>query len=243
MAAEETAPDDYREIYKTLTDAGLPYFVEGGQAVNIWATFYRQAAPKLEEYLPFTSKDCDLWVGAETFAKIDEVLDGNCVKGTSPADGQLGIFTTKDLPPKIVDLMIGVFGIPANQIGKAYERSLDLDGAKVLDPIFLLKGKCHNLVQLDQSKRQDEKHMRMMTLIVPAHLCYVLRQIDGERLSPRQYLKEVKIALALKGDRWVREALEIVETPIDALVPFADMAACGWEQIERFAESELKRTN
>lgn len=240
--AEGSEPEDYREIFLELTKAGLPYFVEGGQAVNFWAQIFEEAEPKLKAYLPYSSKDCDLWIGHRTFAAIKkgEVLDGTLKAGDSPIDGQLGIFTTNDLPVKIIDLMQGVYGIAPDRIDHAYSRSLDLNGVRVLDPLLLLKGKCHNYAKLDQSGRQDEKHLNMLVLILPVYFRYLLHETRQGVITERAFIKEVKFLRQFAKDSWVRRVLSERSTDLENLIPVAELTCCGLERIERFASETWK---
>ena len=60
----ETTPEDYLAFLQQLDQAGQPYFLEGGQAVNFWAEYFsaKEADDLLGSYQPFTSKDCDIWI-------------------------------------------------------------------------------------------------------------------------------------------------------------------------------------
>lgn len=55
--SEGYAPDDFAEPLRKIEASQLDYFVEGGQAVNIWAEVCSEAAPGVIDYAPFTSKD------------------------------------------------------------------------------------------------------------------------------------------------------------------------------------------
>lgn len=112
----------------------MDYFLEGGQAVNIWAEVYSAAAPGVAELAPFTSKDCDLWVGLELFRHIERILPGGTLtKASDPSQGQLGIFTTDDHPPRVIDLFDGVFGLNREELNRARERSFTVDGVRLID--------------------------------------------------------------------------------------------------------------
>ncbi|MGB2011584.1 MAG: hypothetical protein ACPHYF_08655 [Akkermansiaceae bacterium] len=74
-------PFDFDDWLLKLKEHGLNYFVEGRQAVNLWALRYFDEIPELAEYLPFNSKDCDIWVDYQTLQKISSVLTGRL---TSP---------------------------------------------------------------------------------------------------------------------------------------------------------------
>jgi len=73
-------PFDFDDWLLKLKEHGLNYFIEGGQAVNLWALRYLKVAPDLKNYLPFNSKDCDIWVDYDTLRKISSVLKGRLIK-------------------------------------------------------------------------------------------------------------------------------------------------------------------
>ena len=67
-----TEPKDYLPFLHGLELAGQRYILEGGQSVNFWASYFQNAGPDagpLNDYRPFTSVDCDIWVSESTFAK------------------------------------------------------------------------------------------------------------------------------------------------------------------------------
>ena len=76
-------------------------YLEGGQAVNFWAEYFsaKGSAKKLNPYKPFTSKDCDLWADSGALKYLSTIKDvGLLIRGSSPADGQTGIFKIKSKP-------------------------------------------------------------------------------------------------------------------------------------------------
>lgn len=128
------SPGDFAPSLRRIEESRLDYFLEGGQAVNIWAEVYSAAAPGVAELAPFTSKDCDLWVGLELFRHIERILPGGTLtKASDPSQGQLGIFTTDDHPPRVIDLFDGVFGLNREELNRARERSFTVDGVRLID--------------------------------------------------------------------------------------------------------------
>lgn len=56
---------EHLDFLTDLGSTGMPYFLEGGQAMNFWTGFYAERAGGvgLKDFAPFTSKDCDIWGG------------------------------------------------------------------------------------------------------------------------------------------------------------------------------------
>ncbi len=82
---------------------------------------------------PFTSKDCDIWVSPRTWKALKR--NSAIRPGDSPADGQLGILTLSEDPPRFVDVLSSVYGIDVKEYPRLMERALDDGTVKVIDPI------------------------------------------------------------------------------------------------------------
>jgi hypothetical protein len=62
-------PHDFAPQLRAMEASGLEHFLEGGQAVNVWAEVYASECPALVELAPFTSRDCDVWLGHGAFKR------------------------------------------------------------------------------------------------------------------------------------------------------------------------------
>ena len=234
-------PFDFDDWLLKLKEQGLNYFIEGGQAVNLWALRYLDDIPALEQYLPFNSKDCDIWVDYKTLQKISDVLEGQLIKGESPIDGQIGIFTSYDDPDKKMDLLSGVFGISPAEMDKVCRRVYSLGDYRVIDPLYLFKGKCHNYLHLPQSGRNDKKHVAMLVLVIPRHIAMLLdvAHDDSSALTGRQLLKEIKFLMDFDHDACVRETLKDFGLTIKDLLPVKELADSQLKQVANFAKRSL----
>lgn len=240
--SEGYAPGDFASPLRKIESSQLDYFVEGGQAVNIWAEVYSEAAPSVNDLAPFTSKDCDLWVGPELLRQFERILpDGKLIKASDPSQGQLGIYTTNDHPPRIIDLFDRVYGLTQDEVNRVRKRSLVVDGIRLIDPVFLFKAKCHNLAKLpNQEERNDAKHLRILMKILPAHFEVLLEQAlqHDPATSDRKLLNEIKLLLSFQRDKWVRRALEKKSMTIDAALPSDRLRNCGLPKTEAFVNNQ-----
>lgn len=240
MNKGEAGFEAYLEFLKALREVGGEYFVEGGQAVNYWAEYIdaKNPAQPLDILRPFTSKDCDVWINHTTWDRLKQRPGGKLRKGTSPSDGQLGILTLNDEPPRVVDLMSTVYGIPSRDHPRLLGRVIDDGNIKVIDPLHLFWSKCHCLLGLDQNDRQDERHVRMMALILPEYLSLIIDGIETEKLSERAILKEIKLLKKILATHVCRRALRKLEIDPDTLIPWRKLETCGLETLAAFAHTQ-----
>ena len=240
MKRREAGIEAYLDFLQFLHECGDTYFVEGGQAVNYWAEYIGSENPAqpLEMLRPFTSKDCDVWINHTTWERLKKSPGGKLQKGTSPADGQLGILTLQEDPLRVVDLMSTVYGIPLRDLPRLLKRVIDNGNIKVMDPIYLFRSKCHCLLGLDQIDRQDARHVRMLALILPEYLSLLIDGIDSENLSDRALLKEIKLLRKILGTHICRRALAQLEIDPASLIPWSKLKTCGLETLVAYARTQ-----
>lgn len=159
--------------------------------------------------------------------------------GTSPVDGQLGILTLSKLPPRLVDFLSAIYGIRIEELGHVRERATVFSGIKVIDPIHLFLSKCHCLIGLPRTDRQDERHVRMLALILPGYLMMLIEDVRAGRLSERNVIKELKLLKKISSTRVCRLALERIGVSPSALIPASRMAESGLPLVESFARSRF----
>ena len=239
----ETRISDYAAFLQDLGESKADYFLGGGQAVNFWAEFYsaRDGRDDLLAFRPFTSKDCDIWVSYAAWKYIrSKVGIGKLVEGTSPADGQLGILSLNTSPVISVDLMTSVYGVPQDVLPRLMERSLVIGEIRVIDPIFLFQSKCCCFLGLDQIGRQDEKHVRMLVFVIPAHFQSLLGEVTKGNITQRALINELKLLKRILKLQKVRQALQNIGADPATLFPTKQLLSCGLATVEHFATKALK---
>lgn len=231
---------DYISFLQDLDARGVDHFLEGGQAVNFWAEYFsaKVAGATLKPFQPFTSKDCDVWASHAALKYLRAKKDGGkLVEGSSPADGQVGIFSI-DGPRRLdVDIMSNVYGVPVSRLAQLKKRSLTIGGIRVIDPIFLFQSKCHCLMGLDQTGRQDEKHLRMLCLVLPMYLEELLEEASNGQITQRAFIKEVKLLLAILKRSIIKQALASIGFDPVELVPVEQLRDSGLTTVVRFVDS------
>lgn len=241
MNAAEAGIEDYLQYLKSLRKSDVEHFLEGGQAVNFWAEYIdaRIQGRPLSPMRPFTSKDCDIWVSGSTW----EILKCNPAvqKGASPADGQLGILTLSEEPPRVVDLLSSVYGIDVSEYPRLMQRALDDGTVRVIDPIHLFQSKCHCLLHLPQAGRQDERHVRMMALILPEYISLLIADTEQGAIPDRDLLKEVKFLKKISTSGPCRRAMRTLQLEPRSLIPWDRLASSKSELLATYAESQSER--
>ena len=239
----ETRLVDYLGFLQDLWLTGADYFLEEGQAVNFWAEYFssRESNEVLRPFAPFTSKDCDIWASHTALLYLRENRNGGrLITGTSPADGQVGIFRIADNPEYVVDIMSNVYGIPMHQLDNVKARCLLLEGVRVIDPLFLFQSKCHCLLGLDQTGRQDERHVRMLSLIVPAHFEALLAEVIAGHLTERALIRELKFMQKILKQNQIKRALEQIKVRPTSFVPIDSLTTSNLSKVVQFAETGLR---
>lgn len=236
----ETRIRDYLSFLQDLGASGLDYFLEGGQAVNFWAEYFSAKGAKevLSPFIPFASKDCDVWASYTALQYIRSKGDGcRFLPNSSPADGQVGIVILEGAPERKIDIMTSVYGIAQSRMKQLKERSLVIGGIRVIDPIRLFQSKCHCLLGLDQSDRQDKKHLQILCLLVPEHIEGLLGEVMGQRLSQRNLINELKILQKILKTNRVKRAIEQIGVDPISLMPVKPLMESELAKVVRFVES------
>jgi hypothetical protein len=117
------------------------------------------------------------------------------------------------------------------------QRVVDDGNIKVIDPIYLFRSKCHCLLGLDQTDRQDERHVRMLALILPEYLSLLIGEAAAGNLGERAVLKEIKLLRKILGTNTCRRALGQLEIEPTALIPWSTLDTCGQETLAIFARN------
>jgi hypothetical protein len=63
-------------LFKAIDFENLGLVLVGGQAINIWASYYVNRVPELNNYLPFSSADLDFYGGGIEAIACQRILGG-----------------------------------------------------------------------------------------------------------------------------------------------------------------------
>ncbi|MEM7010712.1 MAG: hypothetical protein AAF585_04430 [Verrucomicrobiota bacterium] len=228
----------YLPELERLSEAGADFILVAGQAVNFWATHFSEIEPKLLEFAPFVSKDVDLFGSMDDLYRIPKILSGKLQRVRDLRTPVIGVFTTDDVPSLMFELLRDVYGPVSTE--KIIERSRQLGVVRVIDPLSLLVAKTHNAAKIDQEKRQDVRHVQIMSLAVSAHFIKTLGAV-GEQVTPRMFINEVRYLLNYARDKTFQTGLALAETKLANVIPSEEIkqASVDHPTLERFLEGTL----
>jgi len=181
---------DFKELLSTPIDGELPLVV-GGHAVHLWALAYKERlGNRLQQWFPLNSKDLDLYGTQELLDALRNKFGGEYrLSGPrSPVIGQLAV-QLGGVERKI-DVLRNIVGLgPKELSAEPMELEFDADGiwfrCRVLPLITLFQAKVANLARLDQTDRNDEKHVDILLSVLREYLAELIEAVDSGDLGPR----------------------------------------------------------
>lgn len=161
--------EELSDLYLRFIDAGVHFVVVGGQAVNLWSENYRTTRAEWEELQPFASHDLD-YLGGSIDAKhaarslgVEAEFYDPLSRVPIPNSGSLNV----PLGDRkvLVHFLHTVIGANRDEVRRT-ARMLPWHGRQlpVMHPLLWLESKLDCLFSLDQSRRQDLKHVKLARL-------------------------------------------------------------------------------
>ena len=209
----EFLPQDFAEIiaipeipFPELEDEKL--ILIGGQAVNLWSQIYAPTLPALQAFTPYASIDADLFGSMGAASMLAQRHDWEFI--TFPDKDS---FTGEPNPESVrsavlkkttsggdhleVDILWDVPGLTFHELKKPIK--LEFEPNKyclVAPPAVLLKAKITNLVEFsgyrgDGSRRNDLKHVQMLSLICPHHIQAMTQGIGTGTITEQSVIDEL----------------------------------------------------
>ena len=211
------------ELYLRLIDAGVQFVVVGGQAVNLWSENYRTTSAEWVELEPFASHDLDFLGGsidarhAARSLGVEAEFYDPFSRVPIPNSGSLNVpLGDREL---LVHFLHTIIGANRDEVHRT-ARMLPWHGRQlpVMHPLLCLESKLDCLFRLDQSGRQDLKHVKLARLATREFY----RELVGQNLA-RDVLtgceRIVRLALGEYGLRaWLLHDIECERAiPIDTV--------------------------
>lgn len=200
----DTEVRDFKDVLSTPVDGELPLVV-GGHAVHLWALAFETClGDELMRWVPLTSKDLDFYGTQELLAGLKKQFGGDYrLSGPrSPVVGQL-VVELGGIDRKI-DVLRSVVGLGLNELSaEAVELEFQVDDqwliCRVLPLLTLFQAKVANLATLNQTGRNDGKHVAILLLVVREYLAELIRAAESGELEPRGAIVPLEHALKIVG--------------------------------------------
>jgi hypothetical protein len=237
----QTSFPDVANIVSVRTKGELPVIV-GGHAVNIWAlTYASRLGSRLSPYAPFTSKDLDLWGPKEI---LDSLAQKYGVKITlspprSPGIGYVMI-PKGDLQLK-VELLTSVNGLRRAELENTFDLVMQGIEVRVLDAISCLKAKIANAADIDQTDRQDIKHVQIMKICAHEFTKDLIALGDQKRVSERlvvNRLEDLRETIVSPKAELVTRKWDI---RFDEVMPVESIRQSTMRKVQNFAQFRLEQ--
>jgi hypothetical protein len=214
----------------------------GGQAVNLWALYYREQTADLA---PFVSRDADVLGDRDTLEAIGKLTGAKPqFFPLRPPSNEIGVVIAKDAKgvPMLIEVLRYVHGATSEDLREpAYTMALGERHVQVQipGPIALLQAKIANVADLKQAGRQDARHVLILMRLLPSYLGDLKKSATEGRMEERKFLKFLEQLLDIVTTRSGRAVL--AGLAIEPRVLFADLNSEGLTKIKEFLEKRLPR--
>jgi hypothetical protein len=213
-------------VLKKLANLENPIVLVGGQAVNFWADFYENDAPRLADHGPYMSKDVDFLGSLDAVRECARRLGGIAKLATlddmnTPSTGVV-VFTDEHNHTRQIDFLGSVAGVnDAELIETAASATIDDEhGAPiasflVMNPVVCLKSRAHNVAYLPGYQTDHAKHQLRAAII-----CAKQFATDQLASDPHQTLRcnEVVFRMAQYGagiEVFALHGIDVLEALVD----------------------------
>ena len=234
--SEPRLPGDFARLLATKE----PVLLVGGQAVNLWALNYQDRTADLA---PFVSRDADVLGDRETLVELGKLAGAKPqFFPLKPPGNEVGVVIARDASgaAMLIEVLRSVRG-PTNEQLKdpVYTMMLGDTPVRVPGPIALLQAKLANLAEINQSGRQDGRHVLILSRLMPAYLEDLRAATAAGRLEERKligFLERLLAVVSAKAAGRVFAALKL-----DPLAMFGELQAGKLAKVAGFPEKRLPR--
>ena len=236
--SEPRPPADFAPLLATEE----PLLLVGGQAVNLWALYYRD---RVADLAPFVSRDADILGDRETLESLAKLAG---VKPqffpVRPPSNEIGVVIAKDAhgSPVLIEVLRYIHGATEKELrDPVYTLSIGESQVRVQvpGPIALLQSKIANLADLAQTGRQDARHVRILCRIMPAYLADLRNATTGGHLEERSMIVYFERLLAVVTSTKAKKVLRGLSIEVRGL--FAGLGPEGLPKLKEFLARRLPR--
>lgn len=225
MTPKHYTPHDYTQFLpkeKDLENNRL--IVVGGQAINLWATYYYE---KLTIPGPYASRDLDLFGTIELLRKVAKFSNSKFkqypIRPPGPAVGIIEI-SALNSDVLIIEILKSIKGLSSEEVNKNSFYPFQIAEEKTvytLSPILLLKTKIQNIHEIPQTERNDIQHVKILFEIIPWYFIDLLDQVTNRQLQERSLITQMELLLAIITSSISKTVLsELKLNPLSLYEPF-----------------------
>lgn len=228
--------------FAALLDTDVPILLVGGQAVNLWALYYKD---RTSDLAPFVSRDADVLGDRETLAQLGRATGAKpTFFPMHPPSNEIGFIISKDPAglPLLVEVLRYVNGVKNEELRETiYEFAVGEKPVtlRVPGPIVLLKAKISNMADIKQTGRQDARHVEILSRVLPAHLGDLQNAAISGRITERKLLDSVEQLVAIVTDRTAQRVL--LALSLNPAGFFSELNGEHLPKLKRFLDKRFPR--
>lgn len=243
---EQSEVQDYGEILNTPIDGQLPLVV-GGQAVNLWALLHRnrlETELKQRHLLPLTSKDLDLYGNHHLLAELKRRFGGSVLMSPerSRVIGKLQIELRGKL--RNIEVLGKVRGMTEEDLENDHVE-VEFEGLRIRIPLppVILKAKLANVSQIEQTDRNDVRHVRIMILVIREYISGILGVIEAGAMNPRLGVGVLEEVLEIRSSYDANRCRELHGIDFSEIWPKEILEGATSQPIVNFMKHRLPQTD
>lgn len=199
------------EAIAQLLRTESPVLLVGGQAVNLWALHYHDRTADLA---PFVSRDVDLLGNRETLAEIARLAMAQPQYfSLRPPSNEVGVVIARDVDdhPVLIEVLRYVHGVSEKDLSEpSYTFETGGCRLRVPGPVALLKAKLANVADIDQSGRQDLRHVRILCRLLPDYWRDICNAARTQEITERRLIDLLEEALKTVRSRSAKAVLKSI---------------------------------
>lgn len=203
--------------------------------MNIWALFYlSKVEEQLRPHAPFVSKDLDLYGSRQILEGLAEkyAVSVKWNPPRFPGVGQL-IIPVQGRELK-VELLSSVKGLRSHEAASAIDLTVQGTALRVLDPITCLKAKLANAAELDQTSRQDVKHVSIMKICVRKFAKDIMARAEQHLASERAVIDCLQDIIEIAEGPNARQVTQKWGIGFEDILPWEAIESSPLQRVQNF---------
>lgn len=238
--SSETQIGDFARLIQFKVGGESPLIV-GGHAVNLWALAYRtRLGPAIGAFLPFTSKDLDLFGSRGLLDELHREFGGEkrLAEARGPVIGLLE--TVLDGRLRRIEVLHTVRGLRPADLSDVVPLEVGPLIVRVLSPLQLLKAKIANAAGLDQRGRNDVKHLRMILLCLREFIADFAAGVSTGKITPRTLVNLLEETRSTISSAEASRAALLWKVVLPDVWPIDRLSALRDDKVNRFLARRLR---